>query len=57
MWRMFGNATAFNQDLCHFGDYYSQISNKAYMFENSGCLYTTTPTSASGPWCAVQTCS
>ena len=53
---MFRGATAFNQDLCHFGDYFSQIANKAYMFLDSGCFDKTDPTSASGPWCAVKTC-
>ena len=39
---MFVGATAFNQDLCHFGDNWP-ISSVGAMFSNSGCLYKTVP--------------
>ena len=49
---MFFDATAFNQDLCDFGDNFSQISNNAVnIFMDSGCSNENTPTSATGPWC------
>ena len=55
---MFFDATAFNQDLCDFGDNFSQISNNAVnIFMDSGCSNENTPTSAIGTWCAVTTCA
>ncbi|EJK55296.1 hypothetical protein THAOC_24985, partial [Thalassiosira oceanica] len=56
MERMFINATAFNQDLCHFGDNFSQLSDVTAMFDGTGCADTNKPTSATGPWCAVTSC-
>ena len=54
---MFFRATAFNQDLCQFGQYFFQITTLYRMFDNSGCSNTVaTPTSATGPWCAATTC-
>ena len=53
---MFYGATAFNQDLCHFGDNWPYGDVK-YMFLNSGCANTNDPTGETGPWCAVTTCS
>ena len=52
---MFNNATAFNQNLCHFGDGWPFIA-AWYMFVGSGCPVKTDPTSAGGPWCAVSAC-
>ena len=56
---MFKGATAFNQDMCHFGDNWSWLyfGNVFDMFSDSGCGNTNQPTGASGPWCAVTTCS
>ena len=55
MHSMFYKAVAFNQDLRHFGDYFShdfsQI-NLANIFLNSGCSNKNVPTSAAGPWCS-----
>ena len=51
MGNMFYGATVFNQNLCHFGDNFSQITANTNMFMNSGCSNTNDPTSASGPWC------
>jgi len=56
---MFRGATAFNQNLCDFGD--SANFSKLYgsfqdMFTASGCQYTNRPTGADGPWCAAATC-
>ena len=56
MGEMFDGAEAFDQDLCHFGDNFSQISDKGFMFRNSGCAEDGDPTSANGPWCAVANC-
>ena len=53
---MFYGAASFNQDICYFGDNFSQISSLYYMFQDSGCSNTNDPTSESGPWCAVTTC-
>ena len=63
---MFEGATAFNQNLCHFGDYFSQITNLADIFLNAGCTYTNDPVPyfvqvsppviATRPWCAVTNC-
>ena len=53
---MFYTATAFNQDLCHFGDYFSQITDTTDMFVGSGCLDKTSPTGPAGPWCEVTNC-
>ena len=57
---MFNGATVFNQDLCHFGDNFSQygVEWQTYdMFKDSGCGDTSTqPTSAAEPWCAVSIC-
>ncbi|EJK49253.1 hypothetical protein THAOC_31893 [Thalassiosira oceanica] len=52
---MFYDATAFNQDLCHFGDNFSQ-KTVTLMFYDSACSNKNEPSSASGPWCAVTTC-
>ncbi|EJK51747.1 hypothetical protein THAOC_29056, partial [Thalassiosira oceanica] len=56
MERMFYNAASFNQDLCHFGDNFSQLSFVAAMFYNTDCADTNDPSSATGPWCAVTSC-
>ncbi|EJK65326.1 hypothetical protein THAOC_13822 [Thalassiosira oceanica] len=53
---MFYNATAFNQDLCHFGDNFSQLQDVTAMFNDTDCADTYNPTSATGPWCAVTSC-
>ena len=53
---MLQGATAFNQNLCHFGDNTSQLSDASLMFDNSGCSNTNDPASATGPWCVVTTC-
>ena len=55
MSQMFWDATAFNQDLCHFRDNLSQISVSS-IFLNSGCSNKNPPTSAKRLWCAVTTC-
>ena len=52
---MFRDAAAFNQNLCHFGDYFSQFS-LVDIFGYSGCSNKNVPTSVAGPWCAVTTC-
>ena len=54
MGSMFYGAAAFDQDLRHFGDYFSQIS-LAKIFVMSGCSIKKAPTSATGPWCAFNT--
>ena len=56
MHSMFYNAVAFNQDLCHFGDYFKPDLNLDTIFWNSGCSNKNVPTSAAGPWCAVTNC-
>ena len=56
---MFEDATAFNQDLCHFAVIFSHAPDMDVndMFKDSGCGDTSEePTSATGPWCAVTTC-
>ena len=53
---MFNNATAFNQNLCHFGDNWP-YSWMYSLFVGSGCPDTGDPwESANGPWCAVSNC-
>ena len=52
---MFSGATAFNQDMCHFGVNFSQ-KTVSDMFEDSGCSDKNEPVSANGPWCAVTAC-
>ena len=53
---MFNNATAFNQNLCHFGDNWP-YSWMYSLFVGSGCPDTGDPwESAYGPWCAVSSC-
>ena len=37
---MFYGAASFNQDICYFGDNFSQISSLYYMFQDSGCSNT-----------------
>ena len=54
MQSMFEGATAFDQDLRHFGGNFSQIS-LVDIFLNSGCSIKKAPTSATGPWCAFNT--
>ena len=51
---MFWGATAFNQDLCHFGDNWPH-SSVFNMFADSGCASTSKPEGVNGPWCA-STC-
>ena len=55
MFGMFYDATAFNQDMCHFGDNWP-IFDVGIMFFNSGCNDTNDPTGPAGPWCAVTNC-
>ena len=52
---MFSGATAFNQDLCHYGGNWP-YANAIRMFEYSGCQNTLGPNSADGPWCAKSSC-
>ncbi|EJK63918.1 hypothetical protein THAOC_15398 [Thalassiosira oceanica] len=54
--RMFDGATAFDQDLCHFGDNFNQYKIVYNMFVGSGCANKSDPTSETGPWCAVTNC-
>ena len=57
MFWQFKDATAFNQNLCHFGVSFGQLSFDPFgMFEDSGCIDKDTPTDRTGPWCAVTTC-
>jgi surface protein len=51
---MFWGATSFSQNLCAWKDNFP-YSNAAQIFENSGCAYKDTPSSATkakGPFCA-----
>jgi hypothetical protein len=54
MYGMFEDASAFNQDLCLWGN---QINNEStyleYIFSGSGCVDTTTPTTKASNWCQV----
>ena len=62
MLNMFKGASAFNQNLCHFGANFGQIFTTPVlgttnMFEDSGCSDRGTPTGEYGPWCVpVSTC-
>ena len=60
---MFTGDSVFNQDLCHFGNYFdseTDYGNKdsgvdyRWMFDQSGCPNKGDPTSAEGPWCKAS---
>ena len=48
---MFAGATVFKQDLCSFGDDLTMLPVVNFMFSNTMCPVTTSPTDVSGPWC------
>jgi surface protein len=49
---MFNGATSFNQNLCSWQDNFS-YNSACNIFQNSGCTYTSTPSSVTkGPFCA-----
>ncbi|KAL3935536.1 MAG: hypothetical protein SGBAC_008964 [Bacillariaceae sp.] len=53
MFSMFEGATAFNQDLCSWGDKIKQGSNTFRLFANSGCALSDDPVlDTGGPFCA-----
>ena len=53
---MFSNATAFNQDLCAWGNFESfPYGYAGSMFKDSGCTFKESPTQADkGPFCASE---
>ena len=53
---MFNYALVFNQNMCTWKDKIPFISN-TQIFNGSGCNNKNTPTTASGPFCAVDTCT
>jgi surface protein len=60
---IFYQASSFNQNLCPWGPklpvtfMYGSHNNAGYMFLNSGCPNTNSPTGPTGPWCAVTNCN
>jgi hypothetical protein len=60
---MFKEASSFNQNICPWGPKlpvtftYGTYGETGNMFTGSGCANTNSPTSRTGPWCAVTTCN
>lgn len=56
---MFYAASAFNQNLCAWKNVILSLTsaNKVDIFAVSGCTYTATPTSLSGTFCTMNTCT
>jgi surface protein len=58
---MFEGASSFNQNLCPWGPKlpvtFDFRSHAIVMFFDSGCFNKFSPTSRTGPWCAVADCN